>query len=164
MATEVTLDGKQYRRVNGTWYDGTSFIRVPQHLARRLDVRLLRTTDTAPDPEPRSKKKKKRSNGKSNVRGFRQEDVLPIIANLIRKNTDGDEDVITHHDLVDALLDHSEGRELAEKAVERKGHTIRRWAGWMVQSFSQRISAGDSAYEDEFMRRRVDGAWAYGAR
>ncbi|MFW5943314.1 MAG: hypothetical protein ACOC8X_06320 [Chloroflexota bacterium] len=164
MATEVTLDGTVYRRINDTWYNTDSFIRVPQTIARKLDVRLLRTTNTAPDPEPRSRKKKKSKTGKNNVRGFRQEDVLPLIADLIRNRTAETNNPITHHDLVDALLAHPKGRELTEAAVERKGHSVRRWAAWMIQAFSQRMSAGDSPYQDEFTRERVDGAWAYNAK
>jgi len=157
MPTEVELDGKTYRQIKDTWYDGTSFIRVPKSLSRRLDTRLARESD----PIVEAQKKPRRSRPKRRKKkGFEQEDVLPVIAGLIREEADAKE-YVTHHEIVEALLDDPEGRELAEEAVERRGHTPKRWASWMVQAFSKHISAEESVYDDRFERERVDGTWAY---
>lgn len=156
MHTEVTLDGKVYRQIGDVWYDGTSFIRVPLRVARRLDTRLAQESD----PIVEAQQKPRRSRPKPKVKGFEQEDVLPVIAELIREEADAKE-YVTHHEIVDALLEDPEGRELAEEAVERRGHTPKRWASWMVQAFSKHISAEESVYDDKFERARVDGTWAY---
>ena len=157
MHTEVELDGKVYRQIGDVWYDGTSFIRVPKSLARRLDTRLVRESD----PIVEVQKKPRRSPSKRHKKkGFEQEDVLPVIAELIREEAEAKE-YVTHHEIVAALLDDPEGRELAEEAVERRGHTPKRWASWMVQAFSKHISAEDSIYDDRFERARIDGTWAY---
>lgn len=157
MPTEVTLDGKVYRQIGDTWYDGTSFIRVPQRIARRLDTRLIRESD----PIAEAQKKPTRSRPKRHrQKGFEQEDVLPVIAGLIREEAEAKE-YVTHHEIVAALLDDPAGRELAEEAVERRGHTPKRWASWMVQAFSKHISAEETVYDEKFERERIDGTWAY---
>ena len=157
MHTEVELDGKTYRQINGVWYDGTSFIRVPKSLARRLDTRLAREGD----PIVEVQKKPVRSRSKRpQQKGFEQEDVLPVIASLIREESEAKE-YVTHHEIVEALLEDPEGRELTEEAVARRGHTPKRWASWMVQAFSKHISAEESDYDHKFERARVDGTWAY---
>ena len=159
MHTEVTLDGKVYRRIGDIWYDGVSFIRVPKRIARRLETRLLHESD--PNVEALTQKKPTRSRPKRNrQKGFEQEDVLPVIAGLIREEAEAKE-YVTHHEIVEALLEDPRGRELTEEAVERRGHTPKRWASWMVQAFSKHISAEESAYDEKFERERVDGTWAY---
>jgi hypothetical protein len=156
MPTEVTLDGKVYRQIGDIWYDGTSFIRVPKRIARRLDTRLARQRG----PVAKVQAKTRRSKPKPKKKGFHQEEVLPVIAGVIRERS-ADDEYVTHHEIVSALLVDPEGRELAEKAVERRGHTVKRWASWMVQAFSKAISAEESDYEETFERERVDGTWAY---
>lgn len=157
MRTEVELDGKVYRQIGDVWYDGTSFIRVPKSLARRLDTRLARESDPIVEVQKKPRRSRPR---RRKQKGFEQDEVLPVIAELIREEAEAKE-YVTHHEIVEALLEDPEGRELTEEAVERRGHTPKRWASWMVQAFSKHISAEESVYDDKFERARVDGTWAY---
>ena len=158
MSSEIQYKGHTYRKINDTWYDSDSFIRVPASLSRELDVTLKREKFAEADLEPVTitKKTKRRNREK----GFEQEEVLPVIAEIIRSEADNG-DYVTHHEIVDALLDHPEGSDLVEKAQERRGHSRKRWASWMVQSFSSSISSEASDYGQSFERARQDGTWAY---
>ena len=156
--TEVEHKGRTYRQINDVWYDSDSFIRVPRSLARELDIAMKREKFAEAELEPVIVTKKKKSRNRE--KGFHQEEVLPVIADIIRNEAD-DGDYVTHHEIVDALLDHPEGRDLVEKAQERRGHSPKRWASWMVQSFSSNISSRTSKYGESFERARQDGTWAY---
>ena len=157
MPDEIELNGKVYKRFGGEWHDA-NFIRVPQAIARELDVLALGSADIH---ITETVEKRSTSSGNGGGSAFSEEDVSPVIAQLIRERHAASGDYVKHRQLVDALLHHDEAREHIDDAVEQKGHSPKQWASWMVQSFSAAMTAERSPYQDDFERRRVDNQWAY---
>lgn len=164
MPDEIELNGEVYKKFGGEWHD-SNFIRVPQATARQLDVKARRqeeataVTTTVEAPAQRSKKGK--SNSGTQESAFSEEDIAPIIADVIRERHAESGDYVKHRRLVEALLEHAEAREQIESAVKKRGHTEKQWASWMVQSFSAAMTAERLPIDDSFERERIDNQWAY---
>lgn len=164
MPDEIELNGEMYKRFGGEWHDA-NFIRVPQAIARELDVKARRAEEaavvTAPVEAPAETVKTAKSHGGTTESAFSEEEVAPIIAEVIRERFAESGDYVKHRKLVEALLERPEAREQIESAVEKRGHTEKQWASWMVQSFSAAMTAERLPIEDAFERERIDNQWAY---
>lgn len=163
MAEEIELNGQIYKKFGGEWHDA-NFIRVPHAVARELDVLAHRAdeatviTPAEAATEPANETKSRKGSQES---AFSEEDVSPIIAGIIRHRYGESGDYVKHRDLVQAMLAHPEARKQIESAVEKRGHSEKQWASWMVQSFSAAMTADRSDFEDAFERERIDDQWAY---
>src|SRR6266536_2648138 len=93
---------------------------------------------------------------------FSQEDVFPIIARLIQALHQTQGDYVPHGDLVDALLKDAMGKALVDAALaaDTAEKSKEWWASNMVQWFSERITENKSAYQSQFERKKIKGAWA----
>ena len=164
MPNEIELNGEVYKKFGGEWHD-SNFIRVPQAIARRLDVKARREQEALPVEAtveaPAASSKKSKSDGRTQESAFSEEEVAPIIAEVIRQRSGQSGDYVKHRKLVEALLEHPEARPQIESAVEKRGHTEKQWASWMVQSFSAAMTAERLPIDDKFERERIDNQWAY---
>lgn len=162
MSEEIELNGQIYKKFGGEWHDAT-FIRVPQAIARELDVLARRKEENATISlaEAATEPAKKKSRSSSQESAFSEEEVSPIIAGVIREQYAESGDFIKHRDLVKALLEHPKMAQQIDGAVEKRGHSRKQWASWMVQSFSAAMTADRSDFEDAFERERIDDQWAY---
>lgn len=100
-----------------------------------------------------------------NVVSFSQDEVFPIIREIIFDIYDEKQDFVTHDEITAALLSDSSGHSevnLAHKV--RPSETRERIASNMVAWFSQRITVGASVDKDLFDRKRIGGRWAYRPR
>ncbi len=163
MPEEIELNGEVYKRFGGEWHD-SNFIRVPQAIARQLDVKAHREEEAlaveATVKSASSAKKRKSSSG-TQESAFSEDEVAPIIAEVIRAQYEERGDYVKHRKLVEAMLEHPEAREQIESAVEKRGHSEKQWASWMVQSFSAAMTAERLPIDDKFERERIDDQWAY---
>jgi hypothetical protein len=92
--------------------------------------------------------------------------VLPVVAATITDLAQGEEDMVSHEEMVrgltsrpelDALLDHLSEGDPSSKPREW-------WASSFLQWFSHRFSRGISEWQDRFERELIDGCWAYRPR
>ena len=123
----------------------------------------------APRPPAAPSHKKPAARGASpsaDEPSFSQEEVLPIIARLIRKLAGDPPEYVPHDSLVAALLGDAAGRRHIDRARELQGDDRRREviAANMVAWFSQRITVRTSPYAADFERKKLGGAWAYRPR
>lgn len=97
---------------------------------------------------------------------FSQEEVLPIIARLIREQAGDPPAFVTREQLTAALLGDAAGRRHIDRARELQGDDRHRdvIAGNMIDWFSQRITVRTSPYARAFERKKLGGAWAYRPR
>ena len=163
MSEEIELNGQIYKKFGGAWHDA-NFIRVPQAVARELDVLAHRADEAAvitPAEAATGPARETKSRKGSQESAFSEEDVSPIIAGIIRQRYDESGQYVKHRDLVQAMLAHPEAREQIDSAVEKRGHSEKQWASWMVQSFSAAMTADRSDFENAFERERIDDQWAY---
>lgn len=163
MPDEIELNGEVYKKFGGEWHD-SNFIRVPQAIARRLDVKAHRQEEAlAVEMTKKSavRARKRKSSSGTQESAFSEDDVAPIIAEVIRAQYAESGDYVKHRKLVKAMLEHPEAREQIESAVEKRGHTEKQWASWMVQSFSAAMTAERLPIDDKFERERIDDQWAY---
>lgn len=163
MPDEIELNGEVYKKFGGEWHD-SNFIRVPQAISRQLDVKAHReqeATAVTTTVEASTRTKKGKSGGGTTESAFSEEEVAPIIAEVIRERSAESGDYVKHRKLVEALLEHPEVRPQIESAVEKRGHTEKQWASWMVQSFSAAMTAERLPIDDKFERERIDDQWAY---
>lgn len=163
MPDEIELNGEVYKKFGGEWHD-SNFIRVPQAIARQLDVKAHRQEEAlAVELTKKSavRARKRKSSSGTQESAFSEDDVAPIIAEVIRSQYAESGDYVKHRKLVKAMLEHPEAREQIESAVEKRGHTEKQWASWMVQSFSAAMTAERLPIDDKFERERIDNQWAY---
>jgi hypothetical protein len=97
---------------------------------------------------------------------FEQEEVMAVVARLIKELAGDTPDFITHEQLVAALLADAAGRRHVARARELQGDDRRREviAANMIAWFSQRITVRTSPHARDFERKKIDGAWAYRPR
>lgn len=158
MDTDVELNGTVYRRIGEDWYDAATFIRAPQIVARELDARF-RASGTTPLPSGKPKSSTIADGDEDS--SFRHAEAFPIIADVIRECSQQEGNFIHHHEIVAAFLAHPEGRTLAQEAAEKQDSSVDWAASNMVAWFSKRFTEGETPYQDEFERKRVEGRWAY---
>lgn len=161
MYNDIELNGTVYRRIGEDWYDTATFIRAPQVVARELDTRF-RTAGIAPLPD-RKPKSSIIGDGDEDS-SFRHAEAFPIIADVIREYSQQEGNFIPHHEIVAAFLAHREGRTLAEEAAKKQDSSVDWAASNIVAWFSKRFTEGETSYQDEFERQRVEGRWAYRQR
>ncbi len=96
---------------------------------------------------------------------WKQAEVFPLIAGVISQACRDHEGYISAHSIAARLLQDSQARPLIEGAQQQLPE--RPSLGWlasnMVAWFSQRITVGQSDWERQFHRVKVDGEWAYRA-
>ncbi len=161
MNEEIEFDGKQYRRTQGQWYDGHG-ISVPFSLSRRLDQEWRRQSTVpgqqaaAHPPQPAPKKPARRPSKDSLYK-----QVYPFIAELIRQMVPAKQAWINHREIVAALTQHPEARPLLAEIAAGHGKPTGGPANNVVQMFSKNYTNGQSDYQGDFERQRVDGVWAY---
>jgi hypothetical protein len=94
---------------------------------------------------------------------WKQDDVFPIIAQIITDLYAKEQRFIAHDEITDALLRNKEAIgiiELAQKQQDEKQST--EWVAHnMVAWFSERITVGQSDWDGLFARTKIDGKWAY---
>jgi Zn-dependent M28 family amino/carboxypeptidase len=90
-------------------------------------------------------------------------DIFPAIARIISGIFEKKQDFVTHDEIVESILADSEASLLVANALSLS--TNLQTADWiahnMVAWFSQRITAGDSNWIDQFERKKIDFKWAY---
>lgn len=162
MSEEIELNGQVYKKFGGEWHDA-NFIRVPQAISRELDVLARRQEEAATISlaEAATEPARKKASRATQESAFSEEEVSPIIAGIIRDRYGESGDYVKHRDLVQAMLAHPEAREQIDSAVDKRGHSAKQWASWMVQSFSAAMTADRSDFEEAFERERIDDQWAY---
>ena len=94
---------------------------------------------------------------------WKQADVFPIIADIIRNAYAEDQRYITHDQIAAALLrDPSASRIIAEAHEQQDAQQSLEWfAHNMVAWFSERITVAKSEWADAFDRSKIGGKWAY---
>jgi hypothetical protein len=94
---------------------------------------------------------------------YDQADVFPIIARVIREKYDQEKGLVTHAEIVSALMEDTEAQKYIERARDRQ--KVKRPNEWiasnMVAWFSQKMTVGPSEWDDLFQREKVNGRWAY---
>ena len=92
---------------------------------------------------------------------FDHDDVFPIIARLIDAQFAAKKRFIEAPEIADAMLSDSEGARLVAEAQRRSKLSANEIAGNMVAWFSQRISIGQSSWQNAYERTKVKRRWAY---
>ena len=94
---------------------------------------------------------------------WKQADVFPIIAQVIRDEYAQKERFVTHDEIIARLLAHPEAVHLIGQAHEQQDkQRPHEWlAHNMVAWFSERITVGQSDWANEFIREKIDDKWAY---
>jgi len=94
---------------------------------------------------------------------WKQSDVFPIIAQIIRDLYAKQSRYITHDEMTAGLLgDPAAARMIGDAQREQDEKRSLEWlAHNMVAWFSQRITVGQSDWDDVFDRKKIDGKWAY---
>ncbi len=92
---------------------------------------------------------------------FKHSDVFPVIYRLITDRTFNASAFVGHAELVDALLNSSEGKALVSAAeamnkLDRRGN-----ASVMVAWFSQRFTKGSNDFGELLERKKIGATWAY---
>jgi hypothetical protein len=97
------------------------------------------------------------------ARKFSHENVFPVIARLITTIHQATQTIVSHDELVEAMLNDGQGMALTASACDADDEkkSAKWWASNMVQWFSQRITEDDSEYTNRYERTKIDGAWAY---
>ena len=94
---------------------------------------------------------------------WKQDDVFPIIAQIIRDIGHQGLRYVTHDEITAALLADSTASDIIANA--RNENDENRSLEWvahnMVAWFSQRITSGQSDWDKAFDREEIDGKWAY---
>lgn len=161
MDDEIELDGKTYRRTQGQWYDEHG-ISVPTGLFRRLDQEWRRK-GSAPGPQAATHQANAapQKPARRQSRDSLYKPVYPFIAELIRQMVPERQGWINHREIVAALPQHPEARPLLAEIAAIQGNSVAWTADNIVRWFSAGYTQGQSAYQDDFERQRVDGVWAY---
>ncbi|NLF63431.1 MAG: hypothetical protein GX579_02400 [Chloroflexi bacterium] len=164
MDDTIELDRKKYRRTQGQWYDEHG-ISVPATLSRRLDQEWRRQS-SAPGPQavthrPQTAPKKP---ARRQSRDSLYKPVYPFIAEIIRQTVPKKQAWINHREIVAALSRRPEARSLIAEIAGIQGKSAAWTADNIVRWFSAHYTQGQSAYQDDFERQRVDGVWAYRPR
>ena len=94
---------------------------------------------------------------------WEQVDIFPAIARIITALFQSSGDFVTHDAIVAELLTVSEAAPIIANARDQspEPHTSDWIAHNMVAWFSQRITVGESDWEQEFEREKINGKWAY---
>jgi hypothetical protein len=94
---------------------------------------------------------------------WKQADVFPLIADSIREAASDDAGYVSSQNIASRLLQNIQARQIIEAAQEQlpERPSIDWLATNMVAWFSQRITTGQSEWECEFKRIKIDGKWAY---
>jgi hypothetical protein len=94
---------------------------------------------------------------------WKQSEVFPIIAQIIRDGCAKESRYITHDEITAGLLaDQAAAGIIAHARREQDEKRSLEWlAHNMVAWFSQRITSGQSDWDDAFERQEIDGKWAY---
>jgi hypothetical protein len=94
---------------------------------------------------------------------WKQADVFPIIAQIIRDLQGQEPRFITHDEITRGLLaDPAAAGIIADAHRQQDEKRSLEWlAHNMVAWFSQRITSGQSEWHDAFDRQDMDGKWAY---
>ncbi|MFO7906457.1 MAG: hypothetical protein ACQESR_31170 [Planctomycetota bacterium] len=94
---------------------------------------------------------------------WKQADVFPIIAQLIRDIHSKEKGFVTHDQIATALLADPAAARIIEQAQEESDQekTIEWFTRNMVAWFSERITVGQSDWDHAFDRTKLDGKWAY---
>jgi ABC-type sugar transport system ATPase subunit len=94
---------------------------------------------------------------------WKQADVFPIIAQTIRDLHANEKGFVTHDQIAAALLADPAAAKIIEQAQQEsdKERTIEWFAHNMVAWFSERITVGQSDWDNAFDRMKIDGKWAY---
>ena len=94
---------------------------------------------------------------------WKQADVFPIIAQVIGELHAKEPRYITHDEITAGLLaDPAAAGIIADAHKEQDEKQSLEWlAHNMVAWFSQRITSGQSNWDDAFERQEIDGKWAY---
>jgi hypothetical protein len=97
---------------------------------------------------------------------WKQVDIFPVIARIITAFFQSSGDFVTHDAIVAELLTDSEAAPLI--ATDRDQSPEPHRADWiahnMVAWFSQRITVGQSDWDQQFERDKINGKWAYRPR
>lgn len=148
----ATGDRVTFQREDGRQFEADAAVKA----------RIHRNLLAEQGQHPTLRDRKIRFEGRSLI-GFRFSEVFPVIAATIRAHSAGEEDFVTHEELVAALLSHPELSpvldQLEEHDPQRKPASW--WASNMVAWFSQVFTTGRSEWEDQFTRQKLDGNWAY---
>jgi hypothetical protein len=94
------------------------------------------------------------------ARSWQFSDVFPVVARLIGELHAELEDWVRHEEIVQALLDDSEGAKLVYDACSPR-ESESQIAANMVAWFSQQITVKESPYTDAFERTKLGGRYAY---
>jgi hypothetical protein len=93
---------------------------------------------------------------------WKQRDVFPIIARLIRDEHSRHGRFVLAREIAARLLQDGEGRAIIDAArQQRQDRSLEFTARNMVSWFSQRITIGESDWRQAFERTKIDGRWAY---
>ena len=94
---------------------------------------------------------------------WEQADVFPIIARIINEAHASNGGYVTHDKIAVTLILDTQSLAIIEEAQQDAEDDIT--ADWiahnMVAWFSQRISVGNSDWQDSFDRVKIDSKWAY---
>ena len=94
---------------------------------------------------------------------FKQNDIFPIIAEIIEQKYQEEQRYITHNDIVQELLKHPLAKHTIDIAFQQsKSHRTPAWlASNMVSWFSQRITVDMTDWKNYFDRKKIQNKWAY---
>lgn len=94
---------------------------------------------------------------------WKQADVFPIIAQIIRDLHAKEPRYITRDEITAGLLADPNAADIIAGAhnEQDKKQSLDWFAHNMVAWFSQRITSGHSDWDDAFDRQEMDGKWAY---
>lgn len=93
---------------------------------------------------------------------WRHSDVFPIIAGVIASEHRRHQRFVTAQEIAAGLLHDPDARAIIDAAREQQqGWSPEHTASNMVAWFSQRITVGESEWQREFERTKIDGQWAY---
>jgi len=93
---------------------------------------------------------------------WKQADVFPIIAQVIRDAYAKERRYITHSESTAGLLADPAASRIIEEAQQQDKQQILEWlAHNMVAWFSERITVDQSDWADAFDRTKIDDRWAY---
>ena len=104
------------------------------------------------------------ANEKDTKSSFKQVEVFPLIYRLVTERTFHDGPFVTHTDLVKALQEDTEGRELVLATMTKNKHGFDWTASNMLAWFSQRFTIGKNQYEAFLDREKIGSTWAYRSR
>jgi hypothetical protein len=94
---------------------------------------------------------------------WKQADVFPIIAQIIRDLHARNSGYVRHDEITAGLLADPAAAGIITDAYQQNDE--KRSLEWlahnMVAWFSQRITSGHSDWDDAFDRQEIDGKWAY---